>query len=71
MDNEVVNSGVFHIAMTKGSSRHIRIDLGQVMGMFKSCDKDKICTIHRIATFHQTTEDPKPELIEKSVLCPY
>ena len=27
MDNEVVNSGIFHVAMTNGSSRHIKITM--------------------------------------------
>ena len=36
MDNEVVNSGVFHVVMTNSSSRHITIHHFQIMGMLKS-----------------------------------
>ena len=40
MDNEVVNSGIFHVTMTNGSSRHIKINYGQIMGMLKSCNEE-------------------------------
>ena len=56
MDNEVVNSGIFYVAMTNGSSRDIKINHGQIMRMLKSCNEDNICTIHKIATFQQTSE---------------
>ena len=69
MGNEVVNSGIFHIVMTNGSSRHIKINYGQIMGMLKSCNEDNICTIHKIATFQQTSEDTKPQLVEKEMYC--
>ena len=69
MDNEVVNSGIFHVAMTNGSSRHIKINYGQILGMLKSCNEDNICTIHKIATFQQTSEDTKPQLVEKEMYC--
>ena len=69
MDNEVVNSGIFHVTMTNGSSRHIKINCGQIMGMIKSCNEDNICTMHKIATFQQTSEDTKPQLVEKEMYC--
>ena len=33
MDKEVVISGVFHVAITSSSSRHIKIHQGQIMRM--------------------------------------
>ena len=69
MDNEVVNSGIFHVAMTNDSSRHIKINYGQIMEMLKSCNEYNICTIHKIATFQQTSEDTKPQFVEKEMYC--
>ena len=69
MDNEIVNSGIFHVALTNGSSRHIKINYGQIMGMLKSCNEDNICTIHKIAIFQLTSEDTKPQLVEKEMYC--
>ena len=37
------------------------------MGLLKSCAEDKVCTIHRIVTFHKTKEEPKPKVAEKSM----
>ena len=40
------------------------------MGMLKSCNEDSICTIHKIATFQQTSEVTKPQLVEKMYCIP-
>ena len=60
MDDEVKNSGIFHIDMTNQSGRHVKVTRNDSMGLLKSCAEDKVCTIHRIATFHKTKEEPKP-----------
>ena len=67
MDNEVVNLDIFHVAMTNGSSSHIKINHDQIMEILKSCNEDNICTIHKIATFQQTSEITKPQLVEKEM----
>ena len=63
MDDEVKNSGIFHIAMTMQSGRHVKITRNASMGLLKSCVQDKVCTIHRIATFHKTKEESKPKVV--------
>ena len=46
---------------------HVRITRNASMGLLKSCAEDKVCTIHRIVTFHKTKEEPKPKVVEKSM----
>ena len=67
MDDEVRNSCIFHIAMTNQSGRHVKVTRNDSMHLFKSCAEDKVCTIHRIVTFHKTKEEPKPKVLEKSM----
>ena len=61
MDEEVKNSGIFHIAMTNQSGWHVKITRNASMGLLKSCAEDKVCSIHRIVTFHKIKEEPKPK----------
>lgn len=51
MDDKVMGSGIFNIAMTNMSNRHIKIHSNQTIGMLKSCDEDQVCSIHKIITF--------------------
>ena len=67
MDDEVKNSGIFHIAMTNQSGRNIKITRNASMDLLKSCAEEKVCTIHRVVTFHKTKEEPKPKVVEKSM----
>ena len=53
--------------MTNQSGRHVKITRNVSMSLLKSCDKDKVCTIHRIVTFHITKEEPKCKIVEKSM----
>ena len=67
MDDKVKNSGIFHIAMTNQSGRHVKITRSVSMGLLKSCAEEKVCTIQRIVTFHKIKEEPKPKVVEKSM----
>ena len=67
MDDEVKNSGIFHIAMTNQSGRHVKITRNASMGMLKSCAANKVCTIHRVVTFHKTRGEPNPKFVKKSM----
>ena len=51
VDDNIVRSGVFDIAMNNKSNRHITIHNNQTMGMLHSCEDSQICTMHRIVTF--------------------
>ena len=53
LDDSVVRSGTFNIAMTNRSNKHIKVTKGHTMGMLKTCEEDQICTIHRVDTFEQ------------------
>ena len=53
--------------MTIQSGRHVKITRNASMGLLKSCAEDKVCTIHRLVTFHKTKEEPKPKVVEKSM----
>ena len=46
MHNEIINSGVFYIALSNGLYIFIRINGGQIMGMLESFDEDTVCTIY-------------------------
>ena len=67
MDDELKNSGIFHIAMINQSGRHLKITRNANMGLLKSCAEDKVCTIHRVVTFNKTKEEPKPKVVEKNM----
>ena len=67
MGNELKDPGILHIAMTNYSGRHVEITRNSNMGLLKSCVEDKICTIHKVVTFHKTKEEPKPEIFEKNM----
>ena len=62
MDTEVVNSGIFHIAMTDGSSRHIRINCDQIIGMLKLCDEDKYVTNIELLLFTRPPKKPETKI---------
>ena len=70
MGNELKASGIFHIAMTNNSGRHVKITRNTNMGLFKSCAEGKMCTIHKVVTFHKTKEEPRPEIIENMYTIP-
>ena len=57
--DSVVNMGTFKIVMTNRSNRHVKITEQQTMGMLKNCEKDQICTLHKIVTFEQTSKKGK------------
>ena len=64
---ELKDSGIFHIAITNNSGRHVKITRNTNMGLLKSCAEDKIYTIHRLVTFHKTKEEPRPKIVEKKI----
>ena len=37
--------------MTNISMKHIKVNNNQTMDMLRTCQDDKICTIHKIVTF--------------------
>ena len=53
VDDSIVSSGVFNIAMTNKSNRHIKIHSNQTMGMLCSCEGSQICTIHKMVMFNK------------------
>ena len=67
MDDEEKNSSTFHIAMTNQSGKHVKITRNVSMGLLKSHVKDKVCTIHRVVTFHKTKEESKHKFVEKNM----
>ena len=51
IDDDIFQSGIFNIVMTNTSMKHVKINNNQMMGMLRTCQDDKICTIHRIVSF--------------------
>ena len=51
IDDDIVQSDIFNIVMTNTSMKHVKINNNQTMGMLRTCQDDKICTIHRIVSF--------------------
>ena len=49
--------------MTSQSGRYVKITINASMGLLKSCAENKVCTIHRVVTFHKTKEEPKPKVV--------
>ena len=65
MDDEVKNPGTYHIAMTNKSGRHVKITRNASMGLLKFFAEDKVCTIHRIVTFHKPKRNPNLKLLRR------
>ena len=57
MDDNIVSSGVFNIAMTNKSSRHIKIHSNQTIGKLHSCEDSEICTLHEIVMLNQNPRE--------------
>ena len=53
--------------MNNQSGRQVKITRHASMGLLKSCAEDKVCTVHRIVTFHEIKEECKTEVVEKSM----
>ena len=51
IDDDIFQSGIFNVVMTNTSMKHVKINNNQTMGMLRTCQDDKICTIHRIVSF--------------------
>ena len=66
MGDELKDSGIFQIAMTNNSGSQVKITRNTNIGLLKSCAEDKICTIHKVGTFHKK-EEPRPEIVEKNM----
>ena len=65
MDDEVKTSGIFHTALINQSGIHIKITRNASVGLLKSCAEDKVCTIHRIVTFHKPKRNPNLKLLRR------
>ena len=48
---EIVQSGIFNAVMTNASMKYIKVNNNQTIGMLRTCQDDRICTIHKIVTF--------------------
>ena len=53
IDDEIFQSGIFNVVMTNTSMKHVKINNNQTMGMVRTCQDDKICTIHRIVSLNR------------------
>ena len=51
IDDEIFQSGIFNVVMTNTLMKHVNTNNNQTMGMPRTCQDDKICTIHRIVSF--------------------
>ena len=51
IDDEIFQSSIFNVVMINTSMKHIKINHNQTMDRLRSCQDDKICTIHRIISF--------------------
>ena len=52
IDDEIFQSSIFNVVMTNTSMKHVKINKNQMMDMLRTCQDDKICTIHRIVSFY-------------------
>ena len=50
-DDEIVQRGISNVVMTNTSMKHVKINNNQTMGMLRTWQDDKICTIHKVVTF--------------------
>ena len=68
MDNDVITSGIFEIAMTNTSWKTVKIRRNTNMGLLKSCIEEEICTIHEIITLEKPKgKESKEKKVKKNV----
>ena len=65
MGDKLKDSGIFHNAMTTNSGRHVKITQNTNMELLKSCPEDKICTIHKVVTFHILRKNTDLKLLKR------
>ena len=54
--------------MTNASMKHVKINNNQTMGMLRTCQDDKICTINRIISFDKVpAKGEGDKTVEKQV----
>ena len=51
IDDEIFQSGIFNVVMTNTSLKHVKVNNNQTMDMLRTCQDDRIYTIHRIVSF--------------------
>ena len=62
---EIVQSVIFNVVMTKTSIKHIKVNNNQPMGMPRTCQDDKICTIHKGVTLDKVPVNGEGDKIEE------
>ena len=68
IDDEIFQSGIFNVVMTNTSMKHVKINNNQTMGMLRTCQDDKVCTIHRIVSFDKVpVKGEGDKTVEKQV----
>ena len=68
IDDNIFQSGIFNVVMTNASMKHVKINNNQTMGMLRTCQDDKICTIHRIVSFDKVpVKGEGDKTVEKQV----
>ena len=66
IDHEIFQSGNFNAVMTNTSTKHVKINNNQTTGMLRTCQDDKICTIHRIVSFDKAPVKGEGDKLLKS-----
>ena len=51
IDDEIVQSGIFNVVITNTCMKHIKVNNNQTLDMLRTCQDEKICTIHKIFTY--------------------
>ena len=68
IDDEIFQSGIFNVVITNTIMKHVKINNNQTMGMLRTCQDDKICTIHRIVSFDKVpVKGEGDKTVEKQV----
>ena len=68
IDDEIFQSGIFNVIMTNTCMKHVKINNNQTMGMLRTCQDDKICTIQRIVPFDKVpVKEEGDKTVEKQV----
>ena len=65
IDEEIAQSGIFSVVVTNTSMKQIKVNNNQTMGKLRTCQDDKICTMHKIVTFDKVPVKGKGDKTEE------
>ena len=66
-----VQSGIFNVVIENKSMKHIKVKNNQTMSILRTCQDDKICTIHKVVTIDKVPVEGEGDKSEEKKVGKY